>query len=261
MRLRTHAWRDTWPNCLSPIKEAILLPIHVQANPSVAENSTCNTVEATKRIIKNGMHDIAEYLRTAIFHRALSSLSWAFKGQYVLAELHEGICGNHTGGRSLAHRAHSQGYYWPTMKKDAAAYVQKSMAFRAMGHGHYGTPPAAPAQKKFLLVATDYFSKWVEAEAYASIKDKDVTKFEFLFGIEYPEFILHATLSSKQWPGGSHKQNSNQCLKEKAGASQREVGGGTTRRPVGLSKPHPDDQQEILLLPSHMEWMQSFPLK
>ncbi|RVW70224.1 hypothetical protein CK203_051479 [Vitis vinifera] len=58
---------------------------------------------------------------------------------------------------------------------------------------------------------------------------------EFLFGIEYPEFILHATLSSKQWPGGSHKQNSSQCLEEKAGASQREVGGGTTRRPVGLS--------------------------
>ena len=33
------------------------------------------------------------------------------------------------------------------------------------------------AQKKFLLVANDYFSKWVEAEAYASIKDKDVKKF------------------------------------------------------------------------------------
>ena len=41
-----------------------------------------------------------------------------------------------------------------------------------------GPLPTAPAQKKFLLVATDYFSKWVEAEAYASIKDKDVvTKF------------------------------------------------------------------------------------
>ncbi|RVW22227.1 hypothetical protein CK203_104040 [Vitis vinifera] len=98
-----------------------------------------------------------------------------------------------------------------------------------------GPLPAAPAQKKFLLVATDYFSKWVEAEAYASIKDKDHCIQEFLFGIEYPEFILHATLSSKQWPGGSHKQNSSQCLEEKAGASQREVGGGTTRRPVGLS--------------------------
>ena len=30
---------------------------------------------------------------------------------YVLAELHEGVCGNHSGGQSLAHRAHSQGYY------------------------------------------------------------------------------------------------------------------------------------------------------
>ena len=47
------------------------------------------------------------------------------QGQYVLAELHEGICGNHPGGRTLAHRAHTQGYYWPTMKSDAADYVRK----------------------------------------------------------------------------------------------------------------------------------------
>lgn len=32
-------------------------------------------------------------------------------------------------------------------------------------------------QKKLLLVATDYFSKWVEAEAYVNIKDKYVKKF------------------------------------------------------------------------------------
>ena len=47
------------------------------------------------------------------------------QGQYVLAELHEGICGNHSGGRTLAHRAHTQRYYWPTMKPDAANYVRK----------------------------------------------------------------------------------------------------------------------------------------
>ena len=28
-------------------------------------------------------------------------------------ELHEGICGIHTGGRSLSHRALTQGYWWP----------------------------------------------------------------------------------------------------------------------------------------------------
>lgn len=28
-----------------------------------------------------------------------------------------------------------------------------------------------------MLIATYYFSKWVEVEAYANIKDKDMTKF------------------------------------------------------------------------------------
>ena len=40
-----------------------------------------------------------------------------------------------------------------------------------------GPLPVAAAQKKLLLIATDYFNKWVEAKTYASIKDKDVTKF------------------------------------------------------------------------------------
>ena len=37
--------------------------------------------------------------------------------------------------------------------------------------------PVAITQKKLLPIAIDYFRKWVEAEAYASIKDKDITKF------------------------------------------------------------------------------------
>ena len=33
----------------------------------------------------------------------------------LLEELHKRICGSHTGGRSLSHRAITQGYWWPNM--------------------------------------------------------------------------------------------------------------------------------------------------
>ena len=137
-----------------PIKEAILLPIHVQAKSSVAEDSTCNTIEVNQTDDQEWTHNIAEYLRANTLpedpkqahkvrvqaarftliggHLYKRSFTGPYlrclghsEAQYVLAELHEGICGNHSGGRSLAHRAHSQGYYWPTMKKDAAAYVKR----------------------------------------------------------------------------------------------------------------------------------------
>ena len=126
----------------------------MQTNPSVVETSTCNTIEASQADGQEWKNSITEYLRIGTFpgdpkqaHKVrvqaarftiigehlykrsftgpyLQCLSHS-EAQYVLAELHEGICRNHSGGRSLAHRAHSQGYYWPTMKKEAAAYVKK----------------------------------------------------------------------------------------------------------------------------------------
>ena len=43
----------------------------------------------------------------------------------LLEELHEGICGSHMEGRSLAHRALIQGYWWPSMQKEAKEYAKK----------------------------------------------------------------------------------------------------------------------------------------
>ena len=43
----------------------------------------------------------------------------------LLEELHEGICGSHTGGRSLAHTAITQGYWWPNMQREAHEYIRK----------------------------------------------------------------------------------------------------------------------------------------
>ena len=46
------------------------------------------------------------------------------EANYVLREIHEGICGNHTGTRSLAGKAFRAGYYWPTLQKDAYGLVK-----------------------------------------------------------------------------------------------------------------------------------------
>ena len=45
--------------------------------------------------------------------------------ELLLEEMHEGICGSHTGGRSLAHRAITQGYWWPNMQREVLEYVKK----------------------------------------------------------------------------------------------------------------------------------------
>jgi len=36
-----------------------------------------------------------------------------------MQEIHDGHCGNHSGGRSLTHKVINQGYYWPKMFGDA----------------------------------------------------------------------------------------------------------------------------------------------
>ena len=47
------------------------------------------------------------------------------KIEELLAELHDGVCGNQVGGRSLAHRAMTQGFWWLRMQWDAAEYTRK----------------------------------------------------------------------------------------------------------------------------------------
>ena len=55
--------------------------------------------------------------------------------------------------------------------------ISSPWPFAQWGIDIVGLLSTAPAQKKLLLVATDYFSKWIEADAFSSIKDRDVTRF------------------------------------------------------------------------------------
>ena len=112
----------------------------------------------------------------------------------LLEELHEGVCGSHTGGRSLSHRTLTQGYWWPNMQKEAQEYIKKCdqcqrfapnihqlkgvlnplsspWPFAQWGLDIVGLFPKAVGNKKYLIVYTNYFTKWVEAKPLAKIRD------------------------------------------------------------------------------------------
>ena len=86
------------------------------------------------------------------------------------------------------------------MQKDAAEYVRKckqcqehaSLIHRLVEHLNpisspwlfaqwgldiLGPFPRATGNRRFVLIAVDYFTKWAEAEALANIRDVDVKKF------------------------------------------------------------------------------------
>ncbi|KAM1058293.1 hypothetical protein ACFX2A_032140 [Malus domestica] len=60
----------------------------------------------------------------------------------VMSSIHEGVSGNHSGGRSLAQKALNAGYYWPTMHQDAKELVQKCDRCQ-----HYKPVPALPVSE------------------------------------------------------------------------------------------------------------------
>ena len=119
---------------------------------------------------------------------------------YVLREVHEGICGNHLGARSLAAKTLRQGYYWPTILKDATELVKKCKIcqehaqiphiisepltsitspwpFQQWGLDLLGPLLVGKGQCRFIVVGVDYFTKWAEAEPLATITEQKVCNF------------------------------------------------------------------------------------
>ncbi|KAL8524550.1 hypothetical protein ACS0TY_014224 [Phlomoides rotata] len=79
-----------------------------------------NSVEANRLRIRAARYTI---IRDQLYMRGFSLplLKCLTKklGELVLREIHGGVCGNHTGGLSLALKAIRQGYYWPHLRRDA----------------------------------------------------------------------------------------------------------------------------------------------
>ena len=122
------------------------------------------------------------------------------KAKYILEEIHEGVCGDHAGPKSLVSKVIQTSYFWPTMQVDAIELVKKCdkcqrfgnvqrlpaeklmtiaslWPFTQWGIDIVGPLPQDKGQVKFLLVAIDYFTKWVEVEALTTITEARIKSF------------------------------------------------------------------------------------
>ena len=103
------------------------------------------------------------------------------EAKYILEEIHEGICGDHAGPRSLVSKVIRTGYFWPTMQVNVLELVKKCDKCQQFGNVQrlpaermmtitsswpfvqwridiVDPLPLGKSQVKFLLVAIDYFT-------------------------------------------------------------------------------------------------------
>ncbi|KAL1204396.1 hypothetical protein V5N11_034650 [Cardamine amara subsp. amara] len=170
-------------------------PDPMEENPSEAGADGENTPSFEEHVLKRPDWRIAimQYIKEGVVPpnkwdaRKLKHLDML----KVMAELHEGSCGSHSGGRALAIRIKKQGYFWPTIVADCETYSAKcdkcqrhapiihqpaelmssiSASYPFMRWSMDIMGPMVPSEDnelRFVLVLTDYFTKWIEAEAYS----------------------------------------------------------------------------------------------
>ncbi|VFQ71916.1 unnamed protein product [Cuscuta campestris] len=124
----------------------------------------------------------------------------AAEAKALMEEIHEGVCAAHQGPYSISRRAIIQGYFWPTMRKDCEEYVRKCptcqqfqnipgrpatnytpissvIPFSRWGIDIVGALPKGAGQARWIVVAIDYFTKWMEAEPLAGITGRQMIDF------------------------------------------------------------------------------------
>ncbi|XP_026451647.1 uncharacterized protein K02A2.6-like [Papaver somniferum] len=157
--------------------------------------------EANKIKSKSTNYDMREgilYMRSYLgpMMRCLSRK----EGIEIMKSIYYGDAGNHGGTRSLALKTRTQGYFWSYMHKDA-----KDISTRCEACQRFGKRIHAPSkslnsvlsvwpfamcgidivgpfvtgtkQRRYMIVATYYFTKWVESKALRNTRDGDVYDF------------------------------------------------------------------------------------
>jgi hypothetical protein len=112
------------------------------------------------------------------------------EGQELMKEIHAVICGAHIGFRPLLGKVFIQVFYWPKAASDAADLVQKcenchrcardqkqpssltqliqpTWPLQRWGLDLLGPLPIAQGNLKYVVVAVEYFSKWIKVKPLA----------------------------------------------------------------------------------------------
>jgi len=119
----------------------------------------------------------------------------------MLVKVHEGSFGTHANRHAMAQKILRVGYYWLTMENDHCVHVRKCHKCQPFADNVNAPPvplnilaapwpfsmwgidvigaiePRASNGHRFILVAIDYFTKWVEAASYASMTRSVVIRF------------------------------------------------------------------------------------
>nr|GEU71979.1 reverse transcriptase domain-containing protein [Tanacetum cinerariifolium] len=95
------------------------------------------------------------------------------QAEYMIREIHEGSCSMHERPRSVVAKSIRLGYYWLTMHQDARDMIRTCNDCQ-WGIDIAGPFPEGPGKVKFLIVAIDYFTKWIEEKSVATITGSQV---------------------------------------------------------------------------------------
>jgi hypothetical protein len=96
------------------------------------------------------------------------------EARLAMREVHEGLCGTHQSAHKMRWTLRRAGVYWPTMLNACFKYYkgcEESQKF--IGEIH----PSSRKGPCFVLVATDYFSKWVDSVPLKNMTHREVIDF------------------------------------------------------------------------------------
>ena len=140
-----------------------------------------------------------------------------WEAECMLVEVHKGSFGMHAKRHAMAWKILRAGYYWLTMESDCCIHVRKCHKCQTFMDNVNALPmplyifaapwpfsmwgidviraiePKASNGHHFILVAIDYFTKWVKATSYSTVTRSVVVRFikrEIIYRYGMPRKII-----------------------------------------------------------------------